>query len=196
MHDHASGAAKDSPPGDEPLPPKSESPEPGSSAAPASPASPALRAAWFLRIAGVGGVLAAIIGVLVAPGMAGNAGDAFVEPTQKIATVLSAFVGIYLMELTLWGSLENVRLGRGSHVARALMLIGSAVVVVMAGAALSGNFPAGPRVVLGAGAVLATLAGAANALRATQTRAVGVILGGFGVAAALRLIAWGLAWAN
>jgi hypothetical protein len=163
------------------------------------PSSPALAAGWLLRSAAFAAVAAGLTGVIVAPGVHGNARETVVVTVDRVSGVLGYFVALLLVMLVLWGGFELLRT-YAAGVASRLLLIGSslAVLVVLAAllfAAIMGD----PRhheehaVLISAAATVAAIAGAYASARAPHTRAVAGILLALAFAAIARLGAFELA---
>jgi len=144
------------------------------------PSSPGLAAAWLLRVAAFTAVAAGITGVLVAPGVRGNASE-------------SVFLVGLLVALVLWGATELVR-ARGVSIVPRVALIGAgAAVVAMSSPGLGDRLPWKIALCVAGAATLAVIAGAYASARAPHTRAVAGILFTLAFAAIARLAAWALA---
>jgi hypothetical protein len=159
------------------------------------PSSPGLAAAWLLRVAAFTAVAAGITGVLVAPGVRGNASESVVVAADRASAALAYFLVGLLVALVLWGATELVR-AQGIGVVQRVALIGSgAAVVAMSSPGLRDRLPPGLAVLVVAGAVVAVIAGAYASARAPHTRAVAGVLFALAFAAIARLAAWELAQA-
>jgi hypothetical protein len=157
------------------------------------PDSPGLAAAWLLRAASLAAIVAGATGLIVAPGVRGNAGERVVVWTDRVSALTAYFLVGLLVSLVLWGALELVR-SRGVGVLARVALIGSgAAVVFMSAPGLRERLPQGLAVLVSAGAAVAAIAGAYASARAPHTRAVAAILFAFAFAAITRLGAFELA---
>lgn len=162
--------------------------------APSSPpaaASPALRASLPLRIGALASVFAAV-SALVLHGLEANARESVVVKAETVASTLAYFMAAVLVGLVAWGSFESLRAKRALLATRAICLVASAIVVSITGLSLEGRLRTTAAVVLAIAASVSALASAFNAMRATHTRAVGVVIGVFGFAALARVGAWQL----
>jgi hypothetical protein len=160
-----------------------------------APSSPGLAAAWLLRVAAFTAVAAGITGVLVAPGVRGNASESVVVAADRASAALAYFLVGLLVALVLWGATELVR-ARGIGVVPRVALIGAgAAVVAMSSPGLRERLPPGLAVLVVAGAIVAVIAGAYASARAPHTRAVAGVLFALAFAAITRLAAWELAQA-
>jgi hypothetical protein len=162
--------------------------EDGSSAA----RSPALNAAPLLRGAAMCAVLAAAAGVILSPGLRGNARESIVVAGERVAGSLSFLLYGLLIALLIRGAFELVRNPRIHIASRVVLVLGAGVTSAMAAPALHGKLPPIAAVVLTLGALVAVVPGAWNGIRAPHTRAVGVVLFVFALAALARLGAWEL----
>jgi hypothetical protein len=157
------------------------------------PASPVVSSAWLLRSAAFAASAAGIMGVIVAPGMHGNAGEAIVVWTDRGAAALAYFLIALLITLVLRGALELQR-ARGVSLAARVALIGGGVAVVAISAPGLRERLLPPLALLtAAAAAIACLAAAYSSARAPHTRAAAGVLLAFAFAAIARLGAWELA---
>jgi hypothetical protein len=171
------------------LPPDHERP----SRSPVSPSSPAVAAGWLLRVAAFTAVAAGVTGLVVAPGVRGNASEWVVAAADWVSAALAYFLVGVLVALVLWGSTELVRArGLGAPVVIALVGAGAAV-VAFAAPGLRDRLPPGLAVILAAVAIVATTAGAYVSARAPHTRAMAGVLLALAFAAIARVAAWELA---
>ena len=171
---------------------KPEGGAPNSPTSPSAPSSPALNAAPLLRGAAMCAVLAAAAGVILAPGLRGNARETVVVAGERVAGSLSFLFYGLLIALLIRGAFELVRNARVHMVSRVVLVVGAGITSAMAAPALHGKLPPIAAVVLTLGALVAVVPGAWNGLRAPHTRAVGVVLFVFALAALARLGAWEL----
>jgi hypothetical protein len=156
-------------------------------------ASPLVSAAWLLRLASWVAVVAAVLGVIVAPGVRGNAGESVVLATDWTSRAVGCFLMGALIALFLEGTLELLRTHELPIAARFALIGGSGCVVVLSGTALGDRMPPPFAVLVASAAIVVTLAGAYCGARAPHTRAIGGVLLAFGFAALARLAAWELA---
>jgi hypothetical protein len=141
----------------------------------------------------VSGFVAAILGVLVAPGLRGLATDRVVNACNRLAWTFGYFVAGLLVTAIVLAALELARASR-------LISVWSGFAVGMAGLAVTLSTPALlkplPPIVAAALAVVTAvtvIAGGAQALRAKHTRAVGAVMLALALAGLLRVSAWDLA---
>ncbi len=181
--------ASETPPSDvaDPVPPV----DPG--AAPEE--SPTLAASTLLRATAYCGVLAAAMGVVIAPGMRGTAPEKIVQATDRVAASLSYLLYGLVIASLIRGGYELLRTKRAPIVVRALIGLGAATAAAMAAPALHARLPSIAAVILTIAAVVAIVPAAWTAVRAPHTRAVSVVLMLLAVAALARLGAWELALA-
>jgi len=162
------------------------------------PSSPGLSAGWLLRIAAFAAVAAGMMGVVVAPGVRGNAGERVVDLVDRGSATLSYFLLLALVALVGWGAFELVREREGEAIPR-LALVGSSaavVALVLVGVALHDrnlSHTETATLITAAGAGVCVIAGAYVAARAPHTRAAAAVLIILAFAALTRLGAWELA---
>jgi hypothetical protein len=166
------------------------------------PSSPGLAAGWLLRVAAFTAVAAGIAGVIVAPGVRGNASESVVNAADRTSGALAYFLVGLLVTLIAWGAVELSK-ARGLGVPTRMALTGCGLVAV--GCSLIGlwaehnetrqRFPEWLAVVLCALAAVGAIAGAYASARTPHTRAVAGILLAFAFAAIARLGAFELATA-
>jgi hypothetical protein len=191
----ADATPQDAPPdeGGAPAPNPSAAPR----TAPPAPASPLLSAGWLLRATAFIAVAAAGMGVVVAPGMRGNAGEAVVDWVDRGASTFSYFLLLALLAVVGWGAFELVREREGDALPR-LALVGSSAAVaalVLVGVVLHGRMARADTatVVTAAAAGVCALSGAYVSARAPHTRAAAVVLLALAFAALARIGAWEMA---
>ncbi len=155
--------------------------------------SPTLAASTLLRATAFCGVLAAAMGILIAPGMRGTATEKIVQATDRIAGTLAYVLYGLVIALLIRGGYELLRSKRVNIVVRTLVGVGAASAAALAAPALHGRLQSGVAVALTLAAVLAIVPAAWTAVRAPHTRAVSVVLMLLAVSALLRLGAWELA---
>jgi hypothetical protein len=157
------------------------------------PSSPGIAAAWLLRVTALTAVAAGITGVLVAPGVRGNASEMVVVAADRVAAALAYFLVGLLVALVLWGATELVRARGVGIVARVALIGAGAAVVAMSAPGLGDRLPRNLAVCVASGAILAVIAGAYASARAPHTRAVAGVLFALAFAGITRLAAWALA---
>jgi hypothetical protein len=159
------------------------------------PASPLVLAAWLLRVASLSAVAAGVMGVIVAPGVRGNASEQTVVWTEWASEALAYFLDGLLVALLLWGALELVRARTIGVFARAALIGAGAAVVAMSAPGLRDRLPVPLALLVAAAAAVAAIAGGYVAARAPHTRALSGVLFALAFAAVARLAAWELATA-
>lgn len=139
--------------------------------------------------AGVG-VLARVAGVLVLPGLKGNASQRAVEQMELVSGTLAYALAAILVALVCGGSFELARARRVSAMARGGLVAGTGLAVALASPAVLQRLPAPAAMALAV--VTALIAGGAGvtAARAPHTRALGAVLVLMGLAGICRAIAW------
>jgi hypothetical protein len=157
------------------------------------PASPLLAAGWLLRAAAFAAVAAGAMGVIVAPGVRGNASEQVVVATDRAASTLTYFLAELLVTAILWGALELARSRGIGLFPRTLLIGGAAAAVALSAPGLRERLPAPYSVLLSGAGVVAAIGGAYVAARAPHTRALAGVLFCLAFAAAARLGAWELA---
>jgi hypothetical protein len=159
------------------------------------PASPLLSAAWLLRVAAFCAVAAATMGVIVAPGVRGNASERAVVESEWASAALAYFLDGVLVALLLWGALELVRTRAIGAFARAALIGAAAAVVAMSSPGLRDRLPVQLALLVAAAAAVAAIAGGYVSARVPHTRALGGVLFALAFASVARLAAWELATA-
>lgn len=163
-----------------------------------APSSPGMSAGWLLRATALAAVAAAAMGVVVAPGIRGNAGEKTVDWIDRSSSTLSYFLLLALLAVVGWGAFELVREREGAAGPR-LALVGSSagvVALVLVGIVLRDrSFPRAEMasVITVAATGVGVLAGAYVAARGPHTRAISAVLVALGFAALSRVAAWELA---
>lgn len=162
------------------------------------PSSPGLSAGWLLRVTAFAAVAAGILGVVVAPGVRGNAADRVVDLVDRGSATVSYFLLLLLVAAVGWGAFELVREREGEALPR-LALVGSSaavVALVLVGVVLHDrdlSHTEMATLIAAAGAGVCVIAGAYVAARAPHTRATAGVLIILAFAALTRLGAWELA---
>lgn len=142
-------------------------------------------------------VFASILAVLVAPGVRGNAAEAVVVNTDRVTAVFAYAMAGVLVALAARGSFElgrNPRFGIGTR----MVAVGCvSLAVAMIFPALVYRLPTVPLMLQVLGVSVVSTIASAVAVRAPHTRALGLVAGAFGLAGAVRLVAWEVAvWAG
>jgi hypothetical protein len=135
------------------------------------------------------------MGIIVAPGIHGNASEHVVVGLDRVAATLTYFLTELLITLLLWGALELVRARTVGMLARVALIGGGAAVVAMSAPGLRERLPPAFAVLIAAAATVATIAGAYSSARTPHTRALAGVLFALAFAAIARLGAWELATA-
>ena len=169
------------------------------SAAPARsrvpPASPLLAAGWLVRAAAFSAVAAGAMGLIVAPGVRGNASEQVVVVIERTAAALTYFTVELLITVLLWGALEIARTRAVGMLARVALIGGGASVIALSAPGLRERLPPAYAVLVAAAAAVAAIAGGSVSARSPHTRALAVVLFMLAFAALSRLGAWELATA-
>jgi hypothetical protein len=168
----------------------SASPAPGP-----APVSPLIAAGWLLRVASFSAVAAGVMGLIVAPGVRGNASERAVVGTEWTSAALAYFLDGLLVALLLWGALELVRTRAIGVLPRVALVTAGAAVVAMTSPGLRDRLPVPLSLLVAAAAAVAAIAGGYVSVRALHTRALGGVLFALAFAAVARLAAWELATA-
>jgi hypothetical protein len=155
--------------------------------------APLASAGWLLRTASWVAVAAAMLGVIVAPGVRGNAGESVVVTTDWVSRTVGCFLMGALIALFLEATLELLRTHELPIAARVALIGGGGCVVVLSSSALGDRMPPPYAVLVAGTATIVALAGAYCGARAPHTRAIGGVLLAFAFAALARLAAWELA---
>ncbi|WP_394846701.1 hypothetical protein LZC95_04445 [Pendulispora brunnea] len=174
-------------------PPPEASPAPHSSGSPGTKPAPVVRSTWILRVAAVCGVVAALLGRIIAPGLRGNASENVVVFWDRAAAVSSYAMSCILIATLLMGLFEVSRRPRLGFGVRIATVISVGIVVATVLPAFQRRLPLALAVLMSIATSSLAISAALNSLRSAHTRAVGAVLGFFGVAALVRLFAWELA---
>ncbi len=157
------------------------------------PSSPVVSAAWLLRVTALTAVVSGALGVVLAPGVRGNAGEKVVESAEKAAAAGSYFLLALLVAATLWAAAELVR-ARSVWAPVRITIIGLAgIVIAFSGLGLRDRLPELLAVAVSAATSAAALAAATAAVRTPHTRALSGLLLAAAFASIARLGAWELA---
>jgi len=165
----------------------------GADAARAPAHAPVLRASGFLRLTALASVLAAALGIVIAPGLRGVAADAVVERINRVAWTLAYFMCALLVTAILLATLDLVRASRIHGVTRAAAIGAAGGVVALSAPALMHPLPPSVSLALSVAACVASLAAAWESARSHHTRAVALILAAFSFAAIGRVVSWEMA---
>jgi hypothetical protein len=162
---------------------------------PVSPSSPALSAGWLLRATALAAVVAGAMGVIVAPGVRGNAGEAVVDWVERGAGTASFFLLLGLLTVVGWGAVELVREHDAEAPPRFLMVGSTAGVVarVVLGVVLRDRRAEATTILQAASATVCAIAGAYASARTPHTRAAAGVLIALAFASIVRLGGWELA---
>jgi hypothetical protein len=166
---------------------------PGDVSPPLSPASGPLAFSWLLRAAAFVAVAAALAGVIVAPGVRGNAGESIVVLSDGVASTLGCFLFLLLVPAIVLGGVELFRIRELNVLAKGVLVGGGAAAIAMALPALRDRSMPPIPIWLSASAAITTLAGAYCAARTPHTRALAGVLALLAFAAIARLAAWVMA---
>jgi hypothetical protein len=159
------------------------------------PSSPGLSAAWLLRAAAFTAVAAGITGLLVAPGVRGNASEGVVVAAEWTAATSAYFLVALLVALLIWAGFELVRAHSIPVAARAALVASGCVVLLLSGRGLGDRLEPWMAVLVVAASAVAVIAGAYASARTPHTRAIAGVLFALAFAAIARLAAWELAQA-
>jgi hypothetical protein len=155
--------------------------------------SPLTWASWLLRVTAIVGAIAAGVGVLVAPGLRGNATEAAVVFGDRAANTLAYFFCGLLVALLCAGAYELSR-AKGVPIAARVIAVGAAgLVVALSAPALVHRLHTPLALALALASSAVALASGVSSLRAPHTRAVGAVLVLLAFAALLRLLGWEIA---
>ncbi len=143
-----------------------------------------------LAITALVGVVAKILGILVAPGMRGVASQGAVEAADVTAASASYAFAALLVALLCAGSFELARAPHVGVVPRGLVVAMSGLVIALASPALVERLPLPPVLACAGFSAIVALIGGVVSLRTARTRAVGGVLLFFTMAALTRPSAW------
>ncbi len=144
---------------------------------------------WLLRAASLVAVAAAVAGVIVAPGLRGNAGDLTVLLADRGSAFLAFALAAMLIALVLGGAVQLVQSSAPIAV-RSGLIMGGGAVVAISFAGLHDRLPGQLTVLLTAAASVGALAAAYFAARGPHTRATAGVLFAFAFASIVRVTAW------
>ena len=152
--------------------------------------TPALRAAWFLRVTAMVAFVATVFGVLLMPGARGLLGDCVVVPLGRITWSLAYVMAGFSIAASILACFELSRAMRMAIGPRIVAIGAAGAALVFSAPSILLRLPTPVALAMSLATVIVTFACVWEGLRAPHTRAVAVIAGAFGVAAALRLVAW------
>jgi len=141
----------------------------------------------------VSAFLAAVTGVLVAPGLRGLAPDRVVNATNLLARTFAYFLGGSLIVAVVVAAMELSNKSVSRSAWNGLQVSAAGLVVAIASPSLVQPLPTILSAALAVVASLAVFAGGLRGLRASHTRAVAVVMLSFGAAGLLRIAGWDLA---
>ncbi len=153
-----------------------------------------------MRAIGVCAVVAAVLGVIVAPGLHGNATDAVVNLWDRVSTVFAYAMAILVSAGIVLATVDLIASHRAESIPGVIIVGGSSLLVVLLIVAIGRayTFPDAPPqvqvsllVAVVASAVASTAA--VPVARRPHTRALALLLTTFALAALVRLAAWELA---
>jgi len=149
--------------------------------------------AWLLRTTAVSAFVAALAGVLVAPGLRGLASDHVVETSNRLAWTLAYFLTGLLVTGIVVAAIELSRATRARSMWNAFAVSAAGLTVALAVPAIVHTLPT--LMAASLAIVTSTVVGAAalQGLRAKHTRAVGVMMLALAMSGLLRVFAWNLA---
>jgi hypothetical protein len=190
----ADAMGADDPSSDATPPAKTEEP-PSSSPAPhlAAPSSSVPSAGWLLRTTAIAASVCGLVGLIVGPGLHGNAGESVVVAFDAAALSCAIFLLLLLLALSVWGAIELVRTPAVSTATRASLMFGGALVVAVSSYGLRDRVPPVFAGAITVGAVVACIAAAYASAGAPHTRVSAALLFVLAFAAISRLGAWSLA---
>jgi hypothetical protein len=160
---------------------------------PSAPSSPVPSAEWLLRASAVAAGVAGLMGVIVAPGVRGNAGEAVVVALDRASGATALFLLLLLLALGIWGGFEIIRRRGVTAAARGALISGGSVVLALSCLALHDRLPPLFAAIITVGAVVTTIAAAYAAAGAPHTRVAAALMFVLAFAAISRLGAWALA---
>ncbi len=149
--------------------------------------------AWLLRAAALASFLAAVTGVLVAPGLRGLAADRIVDASNRLAWTFAYFMFGLLVAAIILAALQLSRGARARNLGNGIAVSIAGLTMALAAPALVRPLPTVMAAILAVVASLAAIVGGLRGLRAKHTRAVAALMLSFAMAALLRIFAWDLA---
>lgn len=147
----------------------------------------------LLPIATVASLVAAIGGVLVVPGLRGNAAEGTIGVVEKVVGTLSYAAAGLLVALVCCAAFEVARAAKIGLLARVVTVTTSGLAIALVSPGLLARLHPVASLALGVVVAVSCLVAGAASLGAPHTRATGGLLLAFGVAAILRVFAWEIA---
>ncbi len=138
-------------------------------------------------------VVAATLGIVVAPGLRGIASDAVVEPVNRLAWALSYFMCGLVVTTILSATFELAKAPRVNVVTRAAAIGASGGALALAAPSLARSLPSPVALALAVVASISCLVAAWEGMRRPHTRAVAVVLATFAFASLARVVSWEVA---
>jgi hypothetical protein len=155
---------------------------------------------WLFRSIGVCAIVAAVLGVIVAPGLHGNATDTVVNLGDRASAVFAYAMAILVSAGIVASTSDLIGSRRAETVPGAVVVAGSTLLVVLLVALVARAYaipdaPPQPRMTLLVAVVSSCVAStaAAVAVRRPHTRALAILIMTFALAAIARIGAWELA---
>ncbi|MFO0677875.1 MAG: hypothetical protein U0169_15160 [Polyangiaceae bacterium] len=146
-----------------------------------------------LRVTAIVAVIGTAIGVVVAPGLHGNASEATVVRWDRVASIGSTFMFVLLSGMAIFGSYTLSRADRVPVAPKVVMLLGAFVSLVLATPALQHKLPSLFAAVLAMATNVTALVAGVFAMRLAVTRGAGIVVLLLAVSASTRLFGWELA---
>ena len=143
-----------------------------------------------LYAAGGIGVVAKILGVLVAPGARGVLGESAVDLVESAAAVFSYVLTVLLVVLVFGASFELARVRSVSVVARGAVVSLSGLILALVGPAIATRLGALSALVLAVVTCIVALVAGVTVLRRPGTRALGGVIGILALTGIVRVISW------
>jgi hypothetical protein len=166
--------------------------QPASSREPLTRLTPS-RSQWLLRTTGVIGFVAALTGVLIAPGLRGLARDHVVDMSNHLAWTLAYFFSGLLVAIIGIAAYQLSSTVRFQNAWKAMGVSAAGLASALAAPALFKPLPALEAVALAVVTSFVVLTAATSALRASHTRAIALLMAFLAVAGLLRVVAWDVA---
>ena len=154
--------------------------------------SPSLRMAWLLRTGALVSIAASVLGSIVVPGLRGLASDAVITRWEHVSAGTAYVMGLLLVGLLLTGALDLMRAPKVALGARAMIFFGASGVVAMLVPAFTHALTVFGSLLLVVATLFVVIGAAAAGIRAPHTRALALVQLALGIAAACRLIGWGM----
>jgi hypothetical protein len=162
----------------------------------ASPASIITPVAWMGSLLDAGAavsIVAAVGGMLVLPGLRGNAAEGTIATVEKVVATASYGAAGLLVALVCTAAFEVARASRIGLLARVVTVTTAGLAIALVSPGLISRLHPIAALALGVVVAVSSLVAGASALGVAHTRALGGLLVAFGLAALLRVFAWELA---